>query len=1026
MNSFRKFRLLIIISGLATLSLSAQTNRQAKLSEIVYENLGKDISLFQEWKHPGNITVDSVSVLPKQKYVQLFLSTAASYLPMREQRLKETKSSVKDRLGKKFRKYKILLFSDGHQLETLIPNYFRTTLSIDGERLSKETTDKPPLIRKPGAPEFISGLKNKHIAVWHSHGRYYDMKLDRWEWQRARLNTTVEDLFPMTFVLPYLVPMLENAGATVFLPRERDTQVNEVIVDNDGSTGTSEIVLSGIKPNTIKNRGFAWKDTLKSNENPFLSGSFLEFNASRENSSYISYIPDIPEDGDYAVTISYSQDPGNVKDVHYSVHYSGGEAEYLINQQMGGGTWIYLGTFHFLKGKNPETGAVRVYSKSNETGLISSDAIRFGGGMGNVARKPSREFISNQWSLKNNRNTPAPNTVSVDPGQFSWKESNMPRYMEAARYYLQYAGMPDTLVYSLNHGMNDYNDDYQSRGEWVNYLMGNPRGPSGHRNVTGLKIPIDLSLAFHTDAGVTPDDSIIGTLGIYSTVRDDGIFPDGQSKMASRDMADIIQTQIVNDLRSTVNPEWTRRGLWDKQYSEAFRPNVPSMILELMSHQNLADMKFGLDPRFRFLVSRSIYKGILRFLAFQEGRDYTVQPLPVDHFSISRIKDKTIRLSWKPVEDPLEPGAKPGRYKVYRRTGNSGFDNGMIVNDTSLVITLEEYGQIVSFRITALNEGGESFPGEILSVGISRENGKIALIVNAFNRICGPATFDQGNIAGIVPWKDQGVPDGYGLGFVGNPYDFDRNSLWLDDDSPGWGASYGNGEGRIIPGNSFDFPYTHGEAILAAGISFVSVSDEVFSTEEFDPDPYSFVDIIYGEEKSTTSMSAPEKTDFRVFPAEMQQKITQITKNGGNLLISGAYIGSDFTENGDTLTRNFAKNILHFTWRTNYAVKTGNVYTTDFVRPDFHLSFYFNTDYDPEIYTVEAPDAIEPSGEGAKTAFRYSETNASAGVLFKGDYNTLVLGFPFETIMEKDQRLQFMKQIVRCFIEENDSLNLTR
>ena len=29
--------------------------------------------------------------------------------------------------------------------------------------------------------------------------------------------------------------MLENAGANVFTPRERDTQKQEVIVDNDGS-----------------------------------------------------------------------------------------------------------------------------------------------------------------------------------------------------------------------------------------------------------------------------------------------------------------------------------------------------------------------------------------------------------------------------------------------------------------------------------------------------------------------------------------------------------------------------------------------------------------------------------------------------------------------------------------------------------------------------------------------------------------------------------------------------------------------
>jgi len=208
--------------------------------------------------------------------------------------------------------------------------------------------------------------------------------------------------------------------------------------------------------------------------------------------------------------------------------------------------------------------------------------------------------------------------------------SGRPRYQEGARYYLQYAGMPDTLVWKLNE-KNDYNDDYQSRGEWVNYLLGAPSGPRANRKVNGLHIPLDLSLAFHTDAGITDNDTVIGTLGIYSTSYDQGTFPGGLSKMASRDLTDIVQTQIVEDLRADWDPAWIRRGLWDKGYSEAYRPNIPTMLLELFSHQNFLDMRFGQEPMFRFHVSRAIYKGILKFLDMQYGTGYLVQPLPVDH-----------------------------------------------------------------------------------------------------------------------------------------------------------------------------------------------------------------------------------------------------------------------------------------------------------------------------------------------------------------------------------------------------------
>ena len=68
---------------------------------------------------------------------------------------------------------------------------------------------------------------------------YYEPKLNRWEWQRARCLQTVEDLYTQSFVLPYLVPMLENAGANVLLPRERDCQTAEIIIDNDGCLNTN-------------------------------------------------------------------------------------------------------------------------------------------------------------------------------------------------------------------------------------------------------------------------------------------------------------------------------------------------------------------------------------------------------------------------------------------------------------------------------------------------------------------------------------------------------------------------------------------------------------------------------------------------------------------------------------------------------------------------------------------------------------------------------------------------------------------
>lgn len=445
------------------------------------------------------------------------------------------------------------------------------------------------------------------------------------------------------------------------------------------------------------------------------------------------------------------------------------------------GTWLWLGSFLFDAGTEAARGAVTVTGLSGSDALV--DAVRFGGGMGNVARRPADKLLSNQWSL-NAGSQQSSTEAGAATLRHSWKLSGKPRFLEAARYWLQYAGMPDTLVYTPNKGRNDYNDDYMSRAEWVNYLVRQPDSSA----LTGMGIPLDLSFAFHTDAGVTPDDSIIGTLGIYSTITNGGKFPDGTARLANRDLTDIIQTQIVEDVRVLFNPDWTRRAMWDRSYYEARKPDVPAMLLELLSHQNLADQRYGFDPRFRFHVSRAVYKGILRYLADASGSGYTVHPLPVSHFSIEPVEGKKVRLSWRPVADPLESTAVPISYRVYMRRGEDGFDNGTTVSGTSFETELPEYNTVYSFRVTALNDGGESFPSEELAVGINPDAEEIILIVNGFDRISGPAWFDNGGMAGVAWWDDRGVADRYSFISTGDQYDFNRVSPWTDDDNSGMGS----------------------------------------------------------------------------------------------------------------------------------------------------------------------------------------------------------------------------------------------
>ena len=1009
MEFFKKFPVIIAIiflSGCSMLRFQNQYDYSAMdwKTRRVHNRVE---NFLQECKQKGKpvqlipqTDIDSIYVNAQDKDIKIYFNEYFSHIPFRIKSVDKIYLAVQDKLGWWYRNYDLEIYTLNTTIEQLVPNFYRNDESAyDPTRRPFKTEPRIPLIRRLDRNYKIeNGLYGHAIALWHSHGWYYNNELKRWEWQRPRLFQTVEDLLPFSITIPYLIPMLENAGANVFVPRERSLQREEVIVDRDSSQYKS------VYKEWSNNDQITWKNgkepgfeigtpPYKSGENPFKAGNQRVINSDTTISAGIEWIPDIPARGKYSVYISYNHSDSNATDAHYTIHHAGGETEFLINQQKGGETWIHLGKFLFKEGLNPDSGKLVLTNQSRGQGkVISADAARFGGGMGNIKREG--------------------------------KLSHRPRFEEGARYYLQYAGMPDTLVYNTTNDSDDYKDDYTSRGEWVNYLKGAPYGPNKNRQVRGLGIPIDLSCAFHTDAGITRNGTVIGTLGIYSLEdeKDKRVYPDGVSRLAARDVTDIVQTQLIRDIRAKYDIDWTRRSLYNAKYSEAYRPNVPAILIELFSHQNFTDMKYGMDPRFRFDTGRAIYKGILKFISTQYGNKYIVQPLPVTHFNTEFIAQRKIKLSWRPQVDPVEKTALPEKYKVYTRIEDRGFDNGLIVEDTVHIIKNLKPNVQYSFKVTAVNSGGESFPSEILSVCWRKNSKGRVLIVNGFDRICSPATINKKGFKGFANFIDEGVPYKYDLGYTGRQENFDPYSKWLTNDYPGWGASYADQETQIIAGNTFDYPYIHGKAIKAAGYSYVSSSDEAIIDNGIQLSDYEVTDFIAGEEKTT---SMPNKTDssaFKIFPQKLQSKITNYCSQGGDLFISGAYLGSDMfatpkDSSGDT---KFARNVLKYELVTDHAARQGEMFAADTGFFGSSFEFKYNSEFARNIYRVEAPDAIAPANiDSAATILRFRENHFSAGIAYDGnDYDAVLMSIPFETILEEKERFLIMKSVLN-FLENN-------
>lgn len=968
----------------------------------------------------GDVTIDSVKINEKKKEAFIYANISLSYIPFTEQNVKEIEVYASEILPEKQKKFRINIITDGQNIRDLIPNFYRESLKKDNKKTFANKTSNIPLKSNISAPytTWNNGLNNKYIALWQSHGWYYEQKLGRWEWQRARLLQTVEDLYTQSYVLPYLVPMLENSGANVLLPRERDIQRYEIIVDNDNSTNKSIYKeINGTDSWTAgSSEGFtSKKESYLDGENPFRLGSWKQAHTINKGvESLCEWIPDVPAKGKYGVYVSYQTVKNSTEDALYTVYHLGGKTEFKINQTMGGGTWIFLGYFSFDKGLN-QAYKITLTNKSNKSGrIVSADAVKIGGGMGNIARLPHSDGLVTE-NVKSSESQQNGNVKSLPKIDYKAETSGYPRYTEGARYWLQWAGVPDS-VYSFTKGKNDYTDDYQSRGLWVNYIAG---GSSVLPQRKGLNIPVDLAFAFHTDAGTTDNDSIVGTLGICMTHINDEKFENGKSRWASRDMTEIIMNEIVKDIRTDYEPEWSRRHIWNRSYSEARIPNVPTMLLELLSHQNLADMRYGLDPRFQFTVSRSIYKGMLKFISSQYGYDYVVQPLPVKSFSADFSGDTEVELKWQPTEDGSEPTAKADKYILYTRIGDNDFDNGTLVNSNHTKVKIEK-NKIYSFKITAVNKGGESFPSEILSAYRQSDEKGCVLVINGFERLSAPFSFvTTDSIAGFVDAIDHGVPDRVQYNYVGSQYEYRRQKTWVDDDAPGFGASNGNYESTIVAGNTFDYPFVHGKSIAKAGYSFISASTQAICNDQVGINKYQLIDLILGKQKQTLIGRGVKPAEFKTFPIELQDRITAYCKQGGNIFVSGAYVASDLwdTANPQEADLKFTSDILKYKWRTGRAAITGNVKSVTSPFSILNGNYTFYSVPNPDSYAVESPDAIEPAQEDSYTIVRYSENNLSAGIAYKGDYKTCVFGFPFESIKNEKDRDEMMKNLLNFMFQ---------
>ncbi|MBP5418669.1 MAG: N-acetylmuramoyl-L-alanine amidase [Bacteroidales bacterium] len=827
----------------------------------------------EHWSSKEPIEIKS-AIVDGQK-VRIRFDKNAALFPLTNEIISAAADSVCNRLG--MRHAQVTFFANKTDLQTLVPQ----------DSWSMPHSTVKPLVRKKDGIS-TGTMKDFTLALWASHGRYYEQKLNRWEWQRARLFTTVEDLLTSSYVLPFLAPMFENAGAQVLMPRERDMNNFCLVVDDDmpvnghfHSHHKAVKVVTGFKP----------YDTLQSSENPFSNGNAHIYNMQTHDTITYTF-PSVPNS--YAeVYICYAAEAKNSDAVNVQVTDADGISNYVINQQIGGGMWVRLGRHRFDGGKC----LVKISGK----GHVSADAVRIGGGQGVVARC----------------------------GQLS----GLPRWMECARYYLQSDGFAP-IVYNISEGTNDYTDDINCRGEWVNALV-KERG-----------INVDMSLAIHTDAGIVQGDSTVGTLAIATTGNKNLL--NGLPRIVNRDMAQYIEHQIVADLRASWDSTWGIRGVLDKGYSESRRPEVPAVLMEMLSHQNVNDMRYALHPQFRHDISRSIYKAVLRFYY---GEQATVTPLRPSNFGMTRVAADSVCLQWSTTIDQLEPSAEPQYYAIMvnRRLHST-------TRDTSIVIYQPNDGHIYDYNIIAVNSGGRSLPSATLSAAFF-DNTRHTLVVDGRNALASPFVINTQNWGGVCFDQYAGAPYANDAYSTGSQYNFDPASVWLDDDDPGWGASFSDLEG-VARGVAYS-PYHIGwvDSLVAQKHNVIAISKDFFDSSandsiSIDSTSTKVDGVIVDLGCSRTSWYGNMPARHSIYTQGFMNSISIYSRMGVNIDIYGDYIGTEV----QTLTQKvFAKYIMGIIPRTDHATLMFGRY--------------------------RSPDAID-AADGAQVISRYPDSGMSAVVKY--------------------------------------------
>ena len=129
-----------------------------------------------------------------------------------------------------------------------------------------------------------------------------------------------------------------------------------------------------------------------------------------------------------------------------------------------------------------------------------------------------------------------------------------------------------------------------------------------------------------------------------------------------------------------------------------------------------------------------------------------------------------------------------------------------------------------------------------------------------------------------------------------------------------------------------------------------------------------------------------------MFPDNLRAALVDYSQQGGGVLLSGMYIGSEAAAVNDTA---FTRQILRYTYRGDHATRGGTMLLNRAAWPVQLVRLV--TQPNPNIICCENAQGIMPV-RGAVSIGTYTDSGMTAGIAYSGEYKMIALPFIMESV----------------------------